>query len=65
MKLTDFSRAAESDYRFLQQQIDGLQNRRTLIFTNCELLPGCIPGSAQSDFTKNPKQLTLCTLRVA
>ena len=52
MKLTDFSRAAESDYRFLQQQIDGLQNRRTLIFTNCELLPGCIPGSATVGFYK-------------
>ena len=52
MKLTDFARATDSDYRYLQEQIDVLPRQKSLGFVCCELPPGCVPRSATVSFCK-------------
>jgi len=44
MKLTDFARASEQDYRWLQQKVDGLPAGQALKFENCEMPGDCLPA---------------------
>ena len=52
MKLSDFAHAADIEYRYLQQRIDALPEKKAFIFNNCELPRGCVPGNASVGFYK-------------
>ncbi|HCC34153.1 MAG TPA: hypothetical protein DEQ02_00350 [Ruminococcaceae bacterium] len=52
MKLAEFARASDRDYRALQQRIDALPSRQALRFENCELPAGCLPAQATAGFYK-------------
>jgi len=52
MKLTDFPAASDSDYDFLEQQIDQLPERRAFQFDDCEMPAGCTPDRATVGFYK-------------
>jgi hypothetical protein len=53
MKLTDFARADERDYRVLKEKIDSLPVSKTHIFENCGLPPGCAPDSVTVGFYRD------------